>query len=242
VLPGILKAARALVVIILITAGFARAVIAADLPVTRVPTAPVANAPEAIYNWTGFYLGAHAGGGFDNATWSDPFTGASHLFGGSGALGGFQAGANLQLNWLVLGIEGDFSWTGLRGSGTDSIGDTLGTRTNWTSMVAGRVGAAFDRLLLYGKGGAAFAQDRNTFTDLFGSSAAMQLMRTGWTVGAGIEYGIAPNWSARFEYDYLNFGSLGANFATVTPVTYSSAIASGIHEFKAGISFHFGGP
>lgn len=239
---GILKAARAAFCAMLIAGASAFPAAAADLPLKPVPTAPVANAPAAIYNWTGFYLGAHVGGAFGNFAWSDPFNGGSNSLSGSGALGGLQAGGNLQFDRLVLGVEGDFSWTGLRGSGPDSIGNSLGTQINWTSTVAGRVGAAFDRLLLYGKGGVAFAQDRNIFTDLLGSSAAAPLTRTSWTVGAGIEYGITPNWSAKFEYDYLNFGSLGANFATAPPIAYPTTITSGIHEFKAGISFHFGGP
>jgi outer membrane immunogenic protein len=66
----------------------------------------------------------------------------------------------------VVGLEGDFSWTGLKGSGTDSIGDTIAAKTDWTSTVTGRVGAAFDRLLVYGKGGLAIARDRSSLTDL----------------------------------------------------------------------------
>ena len=96
---------------------------AADLPrPAPAPTAPVAYAPAAIYNWSGFYIGAHAGGDFGNSSWSDPFTGASNTFSSTGFLGGAQLGANYQLNMLVLGVEGDFSWTNLKGSGTDSLG------------------------------------------------------------------------------------------------------------------------
>jgi hypothetical protein len=75
---------------------------------------------------------------------SDPFTGANNTFNKLGFLGGGQVGANIQFNALVLGVEGDFSWTGLglKGTGADSIGNTIGTTTNWTSTVTGRVGAA----------------------------------------------------------------------------------------------------
>ncbi len=89
---------------------------AADLPVptkSPAPVAPVAYAPAAIYNWTGFYLGGHVGGGFANSSWSDPFSGANNNFNSSGFLGGAQVGANVQFNALVLGVEGDFSYTGL---------------------------------------------------------------------------------------------------------------------------------
>jgi outer membrane immunogenic protein len=217
---------------------------AADLPPAPmpVPVAPVAYAPAAIYNWSGFYIGAHAGGDFGNSSWSDPFTGASNTFSSNGFLGGAQLGANYQINMLVLGVEGDFSWTNLKGSGTDSIGDALNTGVNWTSTVTGRIGAAFDRFLIYGKGGVAFAQDQSSFTDTFANSASTTFMRTGWTAGAGLEYGITKNWSAKIEYDYLNFGPQTLNFTTPTTPLYSSNANLNIQEVKAGINFRFGGP
>ena len=219
--------------------------VAADLPVptkSPEPVAPVAYAPAAIYNWTGFYLGGHVGGGFANSSWSDPFSGANNNFNSSGFLGGAQVGANVQFNALVLGVEGDFSYTGLgmNGSGIDSIGNGINTDINWTSTVTGRVGAAFDRLLVYGKGGVAFAQDQSSFTDVFGNGASSTFMRTGWTVGAGLEYGLSKNWSAKIEYDYLSFGSQALNFATPTTPSYSSNASLGLQEVKADLNFRFG--
>jgi outer membrane immunogenic protein len=219
---------------------------AADLPSpipTKVPVAPVAYAPAAIYNWTGFYIGGNLGAGFSNSSWSDPFGGGSNTFrSGVGFLGGGEIGANYQMNMLVVGLEGDFDWTNLKGSGADSIGDTLNTNTKWTSTVTGRVGAAFDRLLIYGKGGLALAQDQSGLTDLAGNSASTSFMRTGWTVGAGLEYGITKNWSAKIEYDYLNFGSQALNFATPLQPAYASNASLNAQEIKVGINFRFGGP
>lgn len=142
----------------------------------------------------------------------------------------------------MLGVEGDFSSTELNGNGTNSIGDAINTNTKWTSTVTGRVGAAFDRLLIYGKGGLALAQDQSGLTDLGGNSASTSFMRTGWTVGAGLEYGISKNWSAKIEYDYLNFGSQVLNFATPLQPAYTSNASLNVQEIKAGINFHFGGP
>ena len=215
---------------------------AADLPLARAPVAPVASASAAIYAWTGFYIGGHAGAGFGRSSWSDPVTGGTNAF-SSGAvfLGGGQIGANYQWNVLVLGVEGDFNWTKLKGSGSDFLGDTIGTDTQWTSTVAGRVGAAFNRLLIYGKGGAAFARDRSTFTDLAGNSAGGAFTRTGWTAGVGLEYGITNNWSAKIEYDFLSFGAQPLNFTTTTPTTYASSATLNVQEIKAGVNFHFGG-
>jgi outer membrane immunogenic protein len=218
---------------------------AADLsvPPTPVPVAPVASAPAAIFSWTGLYIGGHAGGGLGRSSWSDPVSGANNIFAsGAGFVGGAQAGANLQFNRLVLGVEGDFSYAGLRGNGRDSLGDSISTNTNWTSTVTGRVGAAFERLLVYGKGGVAFARDQNTFTDLAGNSASNAVMRTGSTAGAGLEYGINKNWSAKIEYDYLNFGPQSLNFTTPTMPSYSTNADLNVQEIKAGVNFRFGGP
>ena len=216
---------------------------AADLPITKAPVAPVASAPAAIFTWTGFYVGGYLGAGFGRSSWSDPITGANNTFSsGAGFLGGTQAGANWQINRLVLGAEGDFGYAGLNGSGRDSLGQAIGTNTKWTSTVTGRIGAAFDRLLIYGKGGVAFARDQNSFTDLTGNGASNALTRTGWTAGVGLEYGITQNWSAEIEYDYLGFGSQPLNFTTATVPSYATNAGQAIQEIKAGINFRFGAP
>lgn len=162
---------------------------AADLPIrpAPAPVAPVVYAPP-VYNWSGFYVGGHVGGGFEDLKWSDPFNSAvNDTFNGGGFLGGAQIGANAQFNWLVVGLEGDFSWTSLiKGSGTNSLGDAITTSPQWTSTVTGRIGAAFDRLLVYGKGGVAFADDKSTFTPVGGPTYTDTLTRTGWTAGAGL--------------------------------------------------------
>jgi outer membrane autotransporter protein len=216
-------------------------VLAADLPprLAPAPTAPAVYAPT-LYNWTGFYIGGHLGGGFADSSWSDPVTGASNSFNSSGFLGGGQVGVNAQFNALVVGVEGDFTWTGLKGSGTDSIGDAINTNVDWTSTVTGRVGVAFDRLLAYGKGGVAFAHDQSSLTDLGGNSASTTLMRTGWTAGGGLEYALDKNWSARVEYDYLGFGSQALNFTTPVLGSVSPNANLNVQEVKAGINFRFG--
>jgi outer membrane immunogenic protein len=214
---------------------------AADLPPKRVPAAvaPVAYAPP-VYNWSGIYVGGNLGGGFARSSWSDSFTGANNMFDSSGFIGGGQIGANWQINALVLGIEGDFDWTGLKGSGHDSVGNLINTDTQWTSTVTGRIGAAFDRLLIYGKGGVAFAHDKDSLNDFSGNTASTSFTRTGWTAGAGLEYAFAPNWSAKIEYDYLDFGNESLNLSTPTSPGYTTNASLKVQEIKAGINFKFG--
>lgn len=215
---------------------------AADLPVrpAPAPVAPVAYAPP-VYNWSGFYIGGHIGGGFENSKWTEPFTGATDTFNHGGFLGGAQIGANAQFNWLVIGLEGDFSWTSMiKGTGTDTRipSDTITTSPQWTSTVTGRVGAAFDRLLVYGKGGVAFADDKSTFTPVGGSTFTDTTTRVGWTAGAGLEYALTQNWAVRAEYDYLGFGSKQLTFATAPAVTANASL--NVQEIKAGFDYKFG--
>ncbi|MGC1780115.1 MAG: outer membrane protein [Xanthobacteraceae bacterium] len=210
---------------------------AADLPMrpAPAPVAPVAYAPP-VYNWSGFYIGGHIGGGFENSSWTDPFGGANNTFNNSGFLGGAQIGVNTQFNWLVVGLEGDFSWTSdIKGSGTDSIGDAITTSPQWTSTVTGRVGAAFDRLLVYGKGGVAIAEDESTFTPVGGAALTDDMTRVGWTAGAGLEYALTNNWALRAEYDYLGFGSKQLNFGAI-----STNANLNVQEVKAGFDYKFG--
>ena len=217
---------------------------AADLPAplpAPAPAAPIAYAPP-VYNWSGFYVGGNIGSGFANSLWSDPFNGATNSFSKNGFIGGGQIGANVQFNWLVLGVEGDFDWTGLKGSGADSVGNAINTETEWTSTATGRIGAAFDRLLVYGKGGVAFAHDISALNDIAGGTASTNLTRVGWTAGAGLEYAFSRNWSAKIEYDYLGFGSEALNLPTPTFPAYSSNASLNVQEIKAGINFKFDGP
>jgi hypothetical protein len=193
---------------------FHRHAAAADLPLAKapVPVAPVAHAQAAIYSWTAFHIGGRS-------SWSDPFTGANSAFnGGPGFLGCGQVGANYHLDMLVLGVEGDFTWTGSRGGGTDSIGDTINTNTNLTSTVTGRVGAAFDRLLIYGKGVVAFSRDQSGFTDLAGNNTSNALPTTGWTGGSNT----ASPKTGRSRSNTTIFGSQPLNFTTPTTPLYTS--------------------
>jgi outer membrane immunogenic protein len=142
----------------LVAGGYA---VAADLPYPRpVPQAPVAYLPVVpAYSWTGFYIGINGGGGFGNSNWLDPVLGNSGNFNTSGFLIGGTVGANYQIGQFVLGIEGDGDWQNLDGTttGGSCAGQGCETKSNWLATVRGRAGYAWDRVLFYGTGGAAFA-------------------------------------------------------------------------------------
>ena len=92
-------------------------------------------------------------------------------------------------------------------------------------MFTGQVGYAFNSALLYVKGGAAVTGDRfNSYTVAGNILAATSGDQTRWggTVGAGVEFGFAPNWSAAVEYDHLFMQDKLTTFTTPTGVFFGT--------------------
>lgn len=223
---------------------------AADLPV-KAPTQPVAS-----YNWSGFYVGGHIGGGWINSNGTftgttgsplDP-TGTSYDLNNSGFLGGLQLGYNYQMGNWVLGIGGDFSWIGAsHDAATDAslyAGAVIHSqeKTDWLATLTGRVGYALNDWLFYAKGGVGWIhQTYGGYATAGGATEQYNDItdtRPGWTVGGGVEWAFWRNWSAFLEYDYLDFGTKNYTF-TSTSVTATYDIKSAASELKAGINFHF---
>jgi outer membrane immunogenic protein len=213
-------------------------VFAADLAARPYTKAPAYVAP--IYNWTGFYVGAHIGGAFGGDN------GVTDLGGGPIAtsnrdgsfLGGAQLGYNYQFapNW-VLGVEGDIS--GLSSNDRNFVnGDgAFRAKSDWLASVTGRLGYTWGAGMIYGKGGVAFRDN----SGLTGSVPfASNRDDTGYTVGGGLEYMFAPAWSAKIEYQYYNFDTTSVAVAAGPSFSYKDDI----HTVKAGINYHFnwGGP
>ena len=209
---------------------------AADIqrPVYKAPPAGVV---QTQYDWTGLYVGGHVGYGWADKTWQDGFGLANVSHQADGFLGGFQGGANYQIGQFVVGVEGDWSWSGIKG-GTSALASTFNTNVDWTATLTGRAGIAFDRWLVYGKAGAAWARDR--YSTNFYSFPGTELTdtRLGWVVGAGVEYAFAPQWTAKAEYNYMDFGSRNVSFSPGT----STSIDQQVHAVKFGINYKFGYP
>ena len=233
---------------LLVFAGLAGALVstsamAADIA-RPVYKAPPAGALPVAYDWTGFYIGGHVGYGWAKKDWQDGFGLFNLSTDANGFLGGGQVGFNYQIGQFVLGAEGDFSWTGINGGSTltgvvPAPGRSFNTDVNWISTLTGRVGLAFDRWLVYGKGGVAWAEDKFS-TDLYTFPGAVEVTdtRIGWTAGAGVEYAFAPAWSAKLEYNYMDFGNKAVSFAPGA----STDIDQQIHTVKLGINYKFGFP
>jgi outer membrane immunogenic protein len=204
---------------------------AADL--TRPPPAPApvyTKAPMMTgYNWTGIYLGGNLGGGWVNKCWTNLGTlanlsqdeGCGNI---SGFLGGGQIGGNYQVGTWVFGIEAAGDWSDIKGDHVSTFfpNDTLHASVDSTATVTGRVGFAADAVLFYGKGGVAWAHDK--YSELFqgASFGDASEWRTGWTAGAGIEWGFAPSWTLGFEYDYLGLGTKSVGLVNPTTGTVAN--------------------
>jgi outer membrane immunogenic protein len=199
---------------------------AADLPPAP---APYYKAPYAApyYNWTGFYLGVNGGGGFGTSAWDS--TSSFNLI---GALAGGTIGYNYQYGRAVIGAEGDIDWSGMKGSTTAGCATGCQTSDSWLSTVRARLGYAADRFLPYVTGGAALGDISASRPGFAGGSTT----NAGWTVGAGIEFAIAGNWTAKAEYLYVDLGNfncgLGCGTTAVNHVSFSDNILRGGFNYR----------
>lgn len=250
----------------------ASAASAADLPYRAAPPAPVFSAVP-VFTWTGFYVGVNAGYGWQDNNENSVFvpagtipgTGAGTIvFGddnGDGFVGGGQIGYNYQIGSFVVGVEADLQWADLGGSdGAASVPlayTAVGFRPagavggiDWFGTVRARVGVAFDRALIYATGGFAYggADDDNDDFGLVNSDD----VRTGWTLGAGVEYAFTNNLTLGVEGLWVNLngdnngdfiGTLPAGGGTRAPVFVAGARDDDDNDFfvaRAKLNFKFG--
>src|SRR5579871_4766229 len=193
-------------------AGFAASAQAADLYAPRAPY--TVNQPLNAFSWAGPYLGGNLGYVWGSVT-NNPTK-------PSGVAGGVQGGYNFQSGAWVFGIEGDLELTG--------ASDTFASwkfSNPWFGTVRGRVGYAINNILFYGTGGLAFGELR---AQTFGLSESQT--NIGWALGAGTEFGLAPNWTAKIEYLYVDLSE--SQFAI-------TGLSNGYHfgVIRAGVNYHF---
>jgi outer membrane immunogenic protein len=190
----------------------------------------------------------------------------------SGRFFGGQLGGNWQVGWAVLGIQADAHWADINGRGScfdagalNTAGLSFACNDKITSFgsVTGRVGAAADRALIYAKGGWAWEHGQHRaaptvpfdvmgMNDPLASITAVNASRsrTGWILGAGVEYAFAPQWSAFIEYNYLDFGTVDANSTHLlslpsVPLSFVVPIQAEARErfntIKVGLNYRLNG-
>jgi opacity protein-like surface antigen len=246
---------------------------AAALAVTLVGPAMAADLPlksevpfVARFAWTGCYLGGSLGGGFATKDITDPVALVQESFDPGSTTGittanlsprgvviGGQIGCDYQFaSNMVIGIEGFAAGSTMKGSGIVGLPagnpDTalVQAKTDFLTSVTGRIGYAFDHVLVYGRGGVAMAADRydvsGSFTDLpFGFTGLEN--RFGWTAGAGVEWAFTPHWSVNLQYDYYGFGTKTITMFDPTNQFLGSVdVKQNIQVVKVGFNFHIWGP
>jgi outer membrane immunogenic protein len=154
----------------------------------------------------------------------------------NGFIGGGQAGYNWQTGSFVLGVEGDFQVSTQKRSDTDTstgIAITLDQKIPWFATARGRVGYAFNNVLVYGTGGAAWLNYKVT-ASLLGLTVSDSTSKTAWTAGGGVEWMFMPRWSAKFEYLYIDTGN-------TTFTLFGLPISGRAKEniARVGLNYHF---
>jgi len=191
-----------------------------------------------IYNWTGFYVGGHVGGAFSG---DNNFSGLTTGNTGNGRfLGGVQAGADWQFvpNW-VLGAQAQYSWLNGNVGAVFPGGFAYTNNQRGLGSVTGRIGYTWGPGLVYIKGGYAFSDnsERVTLGGVPIAFATSGNRSNGYTIGAGLEYMFAPNWSAIAEYQYYNFGN--SNFIAPAALAPLGRFTTDDHVVKVGVNYRF---
>jgi len=233
----------------LVALGMATPASAADVaapPYTKAPPPPVV----AIYDWTGFYIGVNGGGGSARKCWdlvgdSDAdLPGPEGCHNATGGTAGGQIGYRWQTGNWVWGIEGQGNWADFRGSNVSNLfaPDFNRSRVDAFGLITGQIGYAWNNTLFYVKGGGAATGDKyDAFSGTSGLIiAAANETRWGGTVGAGLEFGFAPNWSVGVEYDHLFMGSRNV---TLTAPLFSETehITQDVDIGLVRVNYRFGG-
>ncbi len=232
---------------------------AADFPVEPIYQARPA---VVIFRWTGVYVGAHLGGGTgykSEDSFRFPYAGLTFVplpvsISPHGWLAGGQIGANYQVDSWVLGFEAQVSWTNFKGSSacpmnvvpvTPGFSGAADCTVKLDSMgtIAARLGWAFDRLLIYGKGGAAWTNDSYQVLLIADKPLLFSTneLRWGWMAGIGVEYAFTDSWSAKIEYNHMDLGTDSLRFVEQGGnVFIDTNFRERIDIVKVGVNYRFG--
>jgi outer membrane immunogenic protein len=205
---------------------------AADLPQQQAyHGAPAAVSP--VYDWSGFYIGLMGGYGFaNNATVGTLNVTDANLKGGF--VGG-TVGANWQMGQFFIGLETDAAWSNI-GRTDMAFGITAKDQIQAFGSVTARAGFAINNVLIYGKGGYGW-MDNKFSASMLGLTYSESHFHSGWTAGGGAEFAFYGPWSAKFEYMFAQYFK-----ETYLPALGGVSLAADVHTFKAGINYRFGGP
>jgi outer membrane immunogenic protein len=237
---------------------------AADVPLPGpAPTPPTSYYPTSYYpvsppiNWGGVYIGLNGGYGLGQSVWNNSF-GSSGSFATEGGVFGGTLGINYAGfgDWVLLGFEGDFDWSGANGSGNcTSLGGpnlllganaTCQTRIDWLTTFRFRAGYTWSHFLFYATAGGAAGDFRISSSPTNGSHNPSPPL--GWTAGVGVEYLFTDAISAKVEYLHVNLGSVGCPQGAVCSVDQvgntpppgtGGSVSFSENLIRAGVNYKF---
>jgi outer membrane immunogenic protein len=208
---------------------------------------PVYKAPVIVpaYNWSGFYIGGNVGYG-----WGD-VNSTAFGFGASDSIDGWFAGGQIGYNWQgigspwVFGIEVDSQWANIEKNvsavAPGVVANAFST-LDYFGTARARVGYAWDRVMFYGTGGLAWGRNEIGFgvaSGPFAAGISQSNTHIGWTVGAGVEWALVDNWTAKVEYLYVKLGNENY-FGGVTGTGLGFDSDLDVHTVKVGLNYRFG--
>jgi outer membrane immunogenic protein len=209
----------------------------------------------ALYDWSGFYIGANGGGGTSRKCWDlvttpagvpiFPFREGCHD--ATGGTAGGQIGYRWQASAWVFGLEAQGNWADFSGDHVSLFfpTDRNRSRIDAFGLFTGQIGYAWNNVLFYVKGGAAVTDDKH---DVFAIPSGVLLSsaregRWGGTAGVGLEYGFAPLWTVGIEYDHLFMGNRNINFTTPTGLfDGTDRIRQDVDMGLVRVNYRWGGP
>lgn len=221
------------------------------------PKGVIAKAPISgtqPYNWTGAYVGGFVGGIEGNADWAYQSlpafpNGTNTRTTLAGILAGGTLGYNMQMGSWVVGLESDMGWTNAGGGKSAPCPSgflfNCNTSMDWLATVTGRLGYAFNRMMVYTKGGLAVGEVKassvfnpGTLNLAVGQAPAATAFNgsdtaAGWTIGGGFEFALAQNWSAKAELMYFDLGQKTYQLDAPVSIAHTGALG------RVGVNYHF---
>lgn len=208
---------------------------AADAIVSQEPAPYAANA----FSFGGAYVGGEIGWGWAQSKLSAWDIDGSEHFNSNGFLGGVYAGYNFDMgNSVILGIDGNFDYNDLKKShdfdGNNQLpAASSKSQLEWSGAVRARAGYAFDRFMPYIAGGVAFGDVKTSYST-GGYDFSNSKTKTGWTIGAGLDYAATDNILLRFEYRYTDFGH---NDFDYQDISLRNSVKT--NDIRLGIAYKF---
>jgi opacity protein-like surface antigen len=202
------------------------------------------------YNWTGPYVGGFVGRVWGDEDWRFVGPGTRVVVDFGGYFAGGQAGYNVQLGKIVVGIEGDYGWSNANG-GKQCPGFffTCQAEVDGLASVTARLGYSVGRALFYAKGG--WAGGDVTATGTLNTAPGAPIFAVtpvvatkwvnGWTLGGGMEFALTDRWSAKAEYMHYDLGEERFVVSTLGGVPADIAdITTRGDTVRIGVNYHFG--